>query len=86
MAKAIIYEAELDETFWAEMIGYSSLVLNLLPSAAIGDQIPYEELRGRKANYGPFRIFGSTAYAWIPVENRTSLRQMQKRWCLWEWS
>ena len=73
-ARAMIIEADVPKSFWAEAIATSVYVRNRLPTAAIRDHItPYERWYGKKPNISNARVFGSLAYAHIPDELRQKL-------------
>ena len=62
-ARGLLYNAQLDKSFWAEAIVYTSHLINGLSSTAIGDKTPLE-VWSRKATQDPglLREFGSPTY------------------------
>ena len=69
------------QNFWAEAIDYASHIHNRVPHKHLYGMTPFEYWSGHKPNVTHFRIFGSKAWARIPIEKRKDL-QPQSQECL----
>lgn len=55
---SLLFEAQLPPSFWIEALHTAVHVLNLLPSKAITNKIPFTTLFKKPVSYSHFRIFG----------------------------
>ncbi|KAH9679582.1 Integrase catalytic domain-containing protein [Citrus sinensis] len=61
--RCMLSNAGLDKKFWAEVVSYTSHLVNWLPSTTIGRKTPMEMWSGKHAqDYDSLRIFGCPAY------------------------
>ena len=72
-ARAMIFDANLPKSFWAEAVYTSVYVRNRLPTAALKNATPHQLWFGTKPDISHLRVFGSLAYAHIPDELRRKL-------------
>lgn len=73
-ARAMIIDAQLPKSFWAEAVSTAVYVRNRLPTTSHQlPSTPYELWNGHKPDIGNLRVFGSLAYAHIPDELRQKL-------------
>jgi len=71
--RSMRFEASLPDRMWAESIMTANYIHNRSPRT--GQQMtPYEAFYKRKPNVSNLRVFGSTAYAHIPKEQRNKLQ------------
>ena len=64
-ATAMLTESHLPASFWGHAITTLVHVRNRSPTAALGGDIPYTCLYGKKPNVSHLRVFGCTAYVHI---------------------
>ena len=68
----------LPPRFWAEAINCASYIHNCVPHKKIYGINPFESWSGHKLDVTHFRIFGSKAWARIPIEKRKDLQSKSK--------
>ena len=71
----------LPPKFSVRAIDYASYIQNRVPHKQLDCMTPFEAWSGHKPNVTHFRIFGSKAWARIPIEKRKAL-QAQSQECL----
>ena len=59
--------------FWAEAINIVVYLKNRSPTKKLDFQTPFEILSGYKPDVSHLRVFGSTAFAHIPKDERIKL-------------
>ncbi|GJW67998.1 ribonuclease H-like domain-containing protein [Tanacetum coccineum] len=62
LIRTLLFQANLPPTFWVEALNMAIQLLNILPSTAIANDIPYTRLYGKDPNYTLLRIFGCLCY------------------------
>lgn len=73
MMKSMLYEAELNNTWWGEAAMAATYLLNVLPTAALNKTTPFEEWKGNKPDLGHLQIFGSECWVQVPKATRKKL-------------
>jgi hypothetical protein len=74
MARCLLHDAGLPDTFWGYMILHAATILNLLLSHALdGNITPEEAFTGNKLSIAHLHIVGCKAYAHIPEEKQYKL-------------
>ena len=63
----------LPPKFWSEAIKYASYIQKRVPHNYLDGITPFEGWSGHKPDVTHFRIFGSKAWARIPIEKRKDL-------------
>ena len=81
MATCMLEAKTLPPNFWAEVINYASYIQNRVPHKILDGMTPFKSWSGHKPDVTHFRIFGSKAWARIPIEKRKAL-QPQSQECL----
>ncbi|GJZ46817.1 ribonuclease H-like domain-containing protein [Tanacetum coccineum] len=71
LIRTLLFQANLPPTFWVEALNMATHLLNILPSTAIANDIPYTRLYGKDPNYTLLRIFGYTFDLHPTVPNPT---------------
>nr|GEV58557.1 ribonuclease H-like domain-containing protein [Tanacetum cinerariifolium] len=56
--RTLLFQAHLPPTFWVEALHMAAYLLNLLPSTAINNEIPFTRLFNQTPDYSNLRIFG----------------------------
>ncbi|GKB16169.1 ribonuclease H-like domain-containing protein [Tanacetum coccineum] len=62
LIRTLLFQANLPPTFWVEALNMATHLLNILPSTAIANDIPYTRLYGKDPNYTLLRIFRCLCY------------------------
>ena len=65
MAKAMLKDAGLSKTFWAEAMETASFIANRLPTNALSGDNPYHRWTRCKPDYERFRVFGCPVYVHV---------------------
>jgi hypothetical protein len=73
MARTLLKEKHLSNTFWAEAVACSVYLLNRSPTTSLQMKVPQETWSGTKLNVAHLRTFGCIAYAHVPSELRRKL-------------
>jgi hypothetical protein len=73
MARSLLKEKCLSNTFWDEAVACSSFLLNRSPTTSLKMKFPQEEWSGTKLNVVHLRTFRCITYAHIPSELRKKL-------------
>ena len=74
MARSILSDAQLPNSFWGDAVVYTAYILNRIPSRATDECLtPYQLYTGNIPNISHIRIFGCKAYVHIPDEKRRKL-------------
>ena len=74
--RTLLFQAKLPSTYWVEALNASVHILNLLPSKAINNQIPYSVLFKKPVSYSHLRVFGCLCY---PNKNHANLSKLSPR-------
>lgn len=69
-ARSMLHFANKPTELWAEATNCAVYVLNRVAAKGLDGKTPYEIWKGRKPNLSHLRIFGCTAYAHIPHDER----------------
>ncbi|KAL1213897.1 Retrovirus-related Pol polyprotein from transposon TNT 1-94 [Cardamine amara subsp. amara] len=80
MARAMLVDQALPNTFWAEAVATSVYIQNILPSKSLEEDVtPLEIWSGRKQRVEHLRVFGCLCYVQVPIEKRRKLDDKSKR-------
>ncbi|GKB19653.1 ribonuclease H-like domain-containing protein [Tanacetum coccineum] len=60
--RTLLFQAHLPPTFWVEALHMATYLLNLLPSTAIRNEVPFTRLFNKQPDYSRLRIFGCLCY------------------------
>lgn len=69
-ARCLLFEEDLDKSFWAEAVNTAVYLINRTPAASLGMMTPFEKWTGRKPDLSHVRIFGSKVMVHVPKVNR----------------
>jgi hypothetical protein len=78
-ARCFLHFANAPAQFWREAVSLAAWSHNRTPTKALHTQTPYEVWFGRKPDLSDARIFGCTAYATIPQNERHKLSYRVKK-------
>jgi hypothetical protein len=73
--RAMLFQANMPETFWAEAINTAAFICNYLPSEAVDNKIPWELWHGQPLQIETLRKlhpFGSIVHSYVPRARRWS--------------
>jgi hypothetical protein len=73
MARTLLKEKSLSNTFWAEAVACSVYLLNRSPTTSLKMKVPQEAWSGTKFNVAHLRTFRCIAYTHIHSELRKKL-------------
>ena len=79
MARSLLREKCLSNTFWAEAVACSVYLLNRSPTTSVKMKVPQEAWSGTKLNVSHLSTFGCIAYTHIPSELRKKLDDRSKK-------
>ena len=73
MIRSMLAESQAPKRFWAEALSTATYLRNRSPTSALNEMTPHEAWTGDKPNVEHLRVFGCTAYAHIPKDERQKL-------------
>jgi transposase InsO family protein len=83
MARAMLLDAGLDKTFWAEAVATACYLHNRCPTkTAEPDKTPFELWTGKKPALDHLRVFGCKAFGHIPADIRKKLDKRAKEYTM----
>ena len=65
---------KLAANLWAEAMHAAEYIQNRVPHSSMKGNTPFEVYFGHKPDVSNLRVFGSTAWAWIPLDKRRVLQ------------
>ncbi|GKB63076.1 ribonuclease H-like domain-containing protein [Tanacetum coccineum] len=74
MIRTLLFQAHLPPTFWVEALHMAAYLLNLLPSAAIQNEIPLTNLFNKQPNYSKLHTFGCLRYPHLSSPHKLAPR------------
>ncbi|KAI5339245.1 hypothetical protein L3X38_018517 [Prunus dulcis] len=66
--------ADLSEAFWAEAVNHASYLVNMSPSKSLDFKCAEEVWSNKFNEYINLKVFGCSAYALIPSDEKTKLK------------
>lgn len=69
-ARCLMFESDLDKSFWGEAVNTAVYLMNRTPVASLGMMTPFEKWTGRKPDLSHVRIFGSDVMVHVPKVQR----------------
>ena len=77
--RAMLLDAKLPQSYWAEAIATANYLRNRSPTSAIDGMTPHQAWYGRKPGAEHLRVFGCAAYTHVPKDERGKLDSKTKR-------
>ena len=77
--RSMLSDAKLPHKFWAEALATAVYLRNRSPTKPVTGMTPFEAWTGKKPNVKHLRIFGCTAYAHIPKDERQKLDSKSRK-------
>ena len=68
------FHAGLPNSFWAEAVNHASYLINRSPSTVLDFNSVEEVWSEKPVDYSKLRVFGCSAYAHIPSDERSKLK------------
>jgi hypothetical protein len=75
MENCMIQSKNMAPSFWAEAVNCANYIQNRMPHRAVLHKTPEEAWSHVKPDVSTFRVFGSPAWALIPVEKRKAMEK-----------
>lgn len=72
-ARSMRIHAGLSNGFWAESVNYACYLINRSPNTFLNLKATEEVWSGREVDYSALKVFGCSAYAHIPSDQRAKL-------------
>ncbi|PWA62706.1 ribonuclease H-like domain-containing protein [Artemisia annua] len=72
--RTLLFQAHLPPSFWVEALHIATYLLNLLPSTAINNEIPFTRLFQKEPDYSRLRIFGCLCYPHLHAPHKLAPR------------
>ena len=66
----MLTDSELPKTFWAEALATAIYLQNRSPTKPVEGKTPYEAVYGENPNVGHLKVFGHSAYSYVPKDER----------------
>ncbi|GKA80648.1 ribonuclease H-like domain-containing protein [Tanacetum coccineum] len=74
LVRTLLIHANLPPTFWVEALNMATYLINILPSTAIANEIPYTRLYSRDPKYSLLRTFGCLCYPHLYPDHKLEPR------------
>ena len=81
MTTCMLESKKLATNLWVEAMNAAAYIQNRVPHSSMKGKTPFEAYFGHKPDVLNLRVFGCTAWAWIPLDKRRAL-QPQRIECL----
>ncbi len=79
----MLYHSKLSNRLWAEAVATAAYLRNRTMTSANEDCLtPYEKWYGRKPDISHLRVFGCTAYSYVPSTDRRKLDKKTRKCAL----
>ena len=77
--RSMLGDANVPQKFWAEALSTAVYLRNWSPTKAVKGMTPFEARMGEKLKVDHLRVFGSTAYAHVPKDERQKLDSKSRK-------
>ncbi|GJU08395.1 ribonuclease H-like domain-containing protein [Tanacetum coccineum] len=74
LIRTLLFQAHLPPSYWVEALNMAAHLLNILPSTAINNEIPFTKLYNQTPTYEHLRVFGCLCYPHIDVSHKLEPR------------
>ena len=74
METYLLLAKNIPPSLWDEVLNYASYIQNRVPYKSMVRATPFESLHGNKPNVSHLRVFGSKAWAKIPIDKRKAFQ------------
>lgn len=70
MARSVLKTKGIPDQFWGEAVATTLYLLNISPTEAVMNRIPYEAWMGRKERVNHLKVFGCVSYAMVDIRSK----------------
>nr|GEY82382.1 ribonuclease H-like domain-containing protein [Tanacetum cinerariifolium] len=70
----LLFQAHIPPSYWVEALNMAAHILNILPSTAIHNEIPFTKLYNQTPTYEHLRVFGCLCYPHVDVSHKLEPR------------
>ncbi|GJZ68163.1 ribonuclease H-like domain-containing protein [Tanacetum coccineum] len=74
LIRTLLFQAHMPPSYWVEALNMAAHLLNILPSTAINNEIPFTKLYNQTPTYEHLRVFGCLCYPYIDVAHKLEPR------------
>jgi hypothetical protein len=74
LIRTLLFQAHIPPNYWTEALNMAVYLLNILPSRAIDNEVPFTCLFSLKPDYSLLRTFGCLCYPHIDTNNKLGAR------------
>lgn len=61
--RSLLFQAQLSPSYWVEALHVAVHLLNILPSSAVNNHIPFTLLFNKRPSYDHLRVFGCLCFS-----------------------
>ncbi|GKB32454.1 ribonuclease H-like domain-containing protein [Tanacetum coccineum] len=70
ITRTLLFQAHIPPSYWVEALNMAAHLLNILPSTAINNEIPFTKLHNKPPTYDHLRVFGCLCYPHISFDHK----------------
>ncbi|GJV61403.1 ribonuclease H-like domain-containing protein [Tanacetum coccineum] len=74
LIRTLLFQDRIPPSYWVEALNMAAHLLNILPSTAINNEIPYTKLYNQTPTYEHLRVFGCLCYPHVDVSHKLEPR------------
>ncbi|GKA79549.1 ribonuclease H-like domain-containing protein [Tanacetum coccineum] len=74
LIRTLLFQAHIPPSYWVEALNMAAHLLNILPSTAINNEIPFTKLYNQTPTYDHLRVFGCLCYPHVDVTHKLQPR------------
>ncbi|GJS62572.1 ribonuclease H-like domain-containing protein [Tanacetum coccineum] len=74
ITRTLLFQAHIPPSYWVEALNMAAHLLNILPSTAINNEIPFTKLHNKPPTYDHLRVFGCLCYPHISFDHKLQPR------------
>nr|GEX48100.1 ribonuclease H-like domain-containing protein [Tanacetum cinerariifolium] len=74
LIRTLLFQAHIPPSYWVEALNMTAYLLNILPSTAINNEIPFTKLYNQTPTYKHLRVFGYICYPHVDVSHKLESR------------
>ncbi|GJY78729.1 ribonuclease H-like domain-containing protein [Tanacetum coccineum] len=74
LIRTLLFQAHIPPSYWVEALNMAAHLLNILPSTAINNEIPFTKLYNQTPTYEHLRVFGCLCYPHVDVSHKLEPR------------
>ncbi|GJW26607.1 ribonuclease H-like domain-containing protein [Tanacetum coccineum] len=74
LIRTLLFQAHIPPSYWVEALNMAAHLLNILPSTAINNEIPFTKLYNQTPTYDHLHVFGCLCYPHVNVTHKLQPR------------